>query len=111
MSSVGGFDPAFGNILFGLDVVRGDSRTGDFAEADLPSTAVGAYAIRYFSNRAELIFNIADFNGDGGVDGADIEAFTLLWQDGSMLTDINGDGGVDGADIEAFLTIWERGGE
>ena len=110
VNSIDGFDPAFGNILFGLDVVRGDSRTGDFAEADLPSTAVGAYAIRYFSNRAELIFNIADFNGDGGVDGADIDAFFLFWEDGSIFADINLDGGIDGADVEAFFAIWEGGG-
>lgn len=52
----------------------------------------------------------ADFNGDGGVDGADITAFFDAWVDGDAQSDVNEDGGVDGADVETFFTAWENGG-
>jgi probable HAF family extracellular repeat protein len=52
----------------------------------------------------------ADFNQDGGVDGADVEAFFLAWQTGGSVGDVNQDGGVDGADIEAFFVAWQTGG-
>lgn len=50
----------------------------------------------------------ADYNQDGGVDGADIESFFLDFEQG--LSDINLDGGVDGQDVEAFFIQWENGG-
>lgn len=56
------------------------------------------------------IFPGADFNLDGGVDGADIEAFFTAWQAGESYADFNVDGGIDGADIEAFFIAWENGG-
>ncbi|MBX3409689.1 MAG: hypothetical protein KF859_07360 [Phycisphaeraceae bacterium] len=52
----------------------------------------------------------ADFNNDGGVDGADVEAFFIAWETGDAVADINADGGVDGADVEAFFLAWEAGG-
>ncbi|MBX3409537.1 MAG: hypothetical protein KF859_06585 [Phycisphaeraceae bacterium] len=52
----------------------------------------------------------ADFNNDGGVDGADVEAFFLAWEAGDTIADVNGDGGVDGADVETFFSAWEAGG-
>jgi FG-GAP repeat len=52
----------------------------------------------------------ADFNRDGGVDGADIEAFFDAWTIGDPIADVNLDGGVDGADLEAFFTLWMAGG-
>ncbi|MBX3408378.1 MAG: M36 family metallopeptidase [Phycisphaeraceae bacterium] len=52
---------------------------------------------------------IADFNGDGGVDGADVEAFFLAWEIGESQADVNEDGGVDGADVEVFFIAWESG--
>lgn len=52
----------------------------------------------------------ADFNNDGGVDGADVEAFFIAWETGDAVADINADGGVDGADVEAFFVAWEAGG-
>ncbi|MEY3230014.1 MAG: hypothetical protein RL689_101 [Planctomycetota bacterium] len=52
---------------------------------------------------------IADFNQDGGVDGADVEAFFLAWQAAEPTTDINEDGGVDGGDIEPFFVLWSQG--
>ena len=52
---------------------------------------------------------LADVNVDGGVDGGDIEAFFLLWSQGSPSVDFNVDGGVDGMDVEAFFGLWEQG--
>lgn len=52
----------------------------------------------------------ADFNQNGGVDGADVEALFDAWELGEPEADINLDGGVDGADIEVFLCWWEAGG-
>ncbi len=52
----------------------------------------------------------ADYNGDGGVDGSDVEAFFFDWESGSSNADVNYDGGVDGGDIEAFFSAWTNGG-
>lgn len=52
----------------------------------------------------------ADFNQDGGIDGADVEAFFVAWEAGDSSADVNLDGGVDGADVETFFTAWEAGG-
>jgi hypothetical protein len=52
----------------------------------------------------------ADFNQDGGVDGADVQAFFLAWQAGDSIADTNQDGGVDGADVQAFFIPWQNGG-
>ena len=52
----------------------------------------------------------ADFNQDGGVDGADVQEFFASWESGSTTADVNQDGGVDGADVERFFAAWENGG-
>lgn len=53
---------------------------------------------------------VADYNNDGGVDGQDVEAFFLDWQDSAECADANEDGGIDGADVETFFRAWEDGG-
>lgn len=52
----------------------------------------------------------ADYNEDGGVDGADVGAFFIDWERASPLADVNNDGGIDGQDVEHFFTIWQAGG-
>lgn len=52
----------------------------------------------------------ADFNNDGGVDGADVEAFFTAWEGGQANSDVNQDGGIDGQDVEVFFLAWEAGG-
>ncbi len=52
----------------------------------------------------------ADFNEDGGIDGADVEAFFYAWEMGEYRADVNADGGVDGADVGMFFAAWENGG-
>lgn len=52
----------------------------------------------------------ADFDENGGIDGADVEAFFIAFEQGVPQADVNSDGGVDGADVEAFFIAWEAGG-
>lgn len=52
----------------------------------------------------------ADFNQDGGIDGADVADFFAQWESGAPCGDINLDGGIDGADVAAFFAFWENGG-
>ncbi|MBS0197919.1 MAG: immunoglobulin domain-containing protein [Planctomycetes bacterium] len=52
---------------------------------------------------------IGDFNQDGGIDGADVQAFFAEWELGNPSADVNADGGVDGADVEYFYIRWEAG--
>lgn len=52
----------------------------------------------------------ADFNGDGGVDGADVESFFIAWAAAESNADVNIDGGVDGQDVEYFFVRWAAGG-
>ncbi len=52
----------------------------------------------------------ADFNEDGGVDGSDVEAFYIAWENAEPLADVNEDGGIDGGDVEAFFAVWSAGG-
>lgn len=49
---------------------------------------------------------VGDFNQDGGIDGADVEAFFASWTVGDPSADVNVDGGVDGADVEVFFVRW-----
>lgn len=51
----------------------------------------------------------ADYNDDGGIDGADVQAFFTDWQVGNANADFNDDGGVDGGDVEAFHLAWAAG--
>ena len=81
---------------------------------EFPTGRVGLYD--YFSTQTfdNVLLDaappvIADFNGDGGVDGADVEAFFAAWENGLPESDVNADGGIDGADVEAFFTAWENG--
>ena len=59
--------------------------------------------------RVDCPLCVGDFNEDGGIDGADIEAFFLSWEAGEAAADVSQDGGVDGSDVQVFFTAWERG--
>ncbi len=52
----------------------------------------------------------ADFNNDGGIDGADVNDFFDAWGAGVPCADVNNDGGIDGADVQHFFTVWQNGG-
>jgi hypothetical protein len=61
------------------------------------------------SSAATITVCIGDFNCDGGVDGADVESFFTVWEQGQAQADVNLDGGVDGGDIEYFFVRWAAG--
>jgi len=52
----------------------------------------------------------ADYNQNGGVDGADVEDFVVEWAASNPRADVNQDGGVDGSDVETFFVAWQAGG-
>jgi hypothetical protein len=52
----------------------------------------------------------ADFNDDGGIDGADVELYFSRWSAGDCRADLSGDGGIDGTDIDVFFALWVGGG-
>ncbi|MBX3409824.1 MAG: hypothetical protein KF859_08050 [Phycisphaeraceae bacterium] len=52
---------------------------------------------------------ISDFNGDGGIDGADVQAFFEAWENGLPEADVNQDGGIDGQDAQEFFNAWKAG--
>ena len=53
---------------------------------------------------------VADLNGNGSVDGADLGVVLSTWassgQQGSATGDLNGDGTVNGADLGLLLSAW-----
>ncbi|MBS0198023.1 MAG: right-handed parallel beta-helix repeat-containing protein [Planctomycetes bacterium] len=51
----------------------------------------------------------ADFNQDGGIDGADVDEFFAAWETGDVRADVNLDGGVDGDDVSVFFAAWSLG--
>lgn len=52
----------------------------------------------------------ADYNGDGGVDGADLAAFFADFEAGLPCADVDGNGGVDGVDLATFFALFQAGG-
>jgi hypothetical protein len=52
---------------------------------------------------------VGDFNGDGGIDGSDVDAFFIAWTAGDLASDVNQDGGIDGSDVDTFFLAWEAG--
>lgn len=53
-----------------------------------------------------LKINVADINGDGIVDGADLARVLGAWGTSAPGADLNGDGTVDGADLALVLAAW-----
>ncbi len=52
----------------------------------------------------------ADYDQNGGVDGADIATFFTDFEQGASCADVDTNGGVDGADIGDFFVLFEAGG-
>ncbi len=109
--SSSGFDPSNpAMMLFGADIITATSMTGSVALVSQPPLAAGSYVARVTGNRLELLHNIADMNGDGGVDADDVVAFFGLWDSGGIFADVNGDGSVDSDDVILFFSLWDNGG-
>lgn len=52
----------------------------------------------------------ADYDQNGGVDGGDLAAFFIEFEQGLECADVDENGGVDGGDIATFFTAFEAGG-
>ncbi len=102
--------PALRDYSFTSTIILADGSYRVFASLEsravppLGPTPVGSLTIRC------LPFCPADFNEDGGVDGADVEGFFTAWEAADPLADVNNDGGIDGADVEVFFAYWSAGG-
>ena len=81
---------------------------GTFSTVILPEN----FGVEYGDESVTLVYLPcpADFNLDGGIDFADIDAFFAEWEAGDLHADVNRDGGVDGEDISQFFAVWENGG-
>ncbi len=51
----------------------------------------------------------ADFDHNGGLDGADLAAFMTVYEAGEESADIDENGGIDGADLAYFFVHYELG--
>ena len=85
------------------DVVATARRNGAVIEK-MQYTAYGAAVTHLYQGTVR-----GDFDGNGGVDGSDLEAFELAWNNGEPSTDVNFDGGITAEDRSAFLVIWATG--
>jgi hypothetical protein len=102
------------NFLVGTDFPASDRTKVRFVAIDAGVGNVVECAMDAFSVR-RLVCDAAppcpaDFNNDGGVDGADVEAFITAWEAANPAADVNQDGGIDGADLPAFFVPWQNGG-
>ncbi len=52
----------------------------------------------------------ADFDDNGGIDGADLAAFFSAYEAGEACGDVDNNGGIDGADLAYFFGVYEAGG-
>lgn len=52
----------------------------------------------------------ADYDGNGGIEGADLAAFIADFEAGVGCADVDANGGVDGADLAFFIGVFEAGG-
>lgn len=52
----------------------------------------------------------ADYDQNGGVDGADLAAFFTEYEAGEACADVDQNGGVDGSDLAFFFLAYEAGG-
>jgi len=95
--------------LLPWDVRRNPRLVDDPAIADTGAGFVGTLD-RGAVERQPEPFCPADFNQDGGIDGADVDAFYAAWENGLPQADVNQDGGIDGADVDTFFAAWEAGG-
>ncbi|MBX3409659.1 MAG: hypothetical protein KF859_07205 [Phycisphaeraceae bacterium] len=93
-------------------IMQGSVRNGEFFDVVMPPISGGVgLRLRYTANAVILdAVCYADVNEDGGIDGADVEAFFDLWEAGDPVADLNNDGGIDGLDVEFFFDVWENGG-
>jgi hypothetical protein len=90
---------------------NGNDVAGGWANGDVDGDGLVTEAdLAIISSGDCNCFCPADYNRDGGVDGADVETFFIDWAGAQGCADVNFDGGVDGADVETFFIVWSNGG-
>lgn len=104
-----------GGLVLSARVLYDVNADGQFNDptalgGDVNSPDEGYNVVLYIGNTTPPPPCPADYNQDGGVDGNDVEAFFIDWENAAPAADVNQDGGVDGGDVEAFFSVWERGG-
>ncbi len=62
------------------------------------------YGLRYWFQLSQVV--VADLNGDGRVDAADLSMLLNAWGSNDALADLNGNGWVDAADLSILLNAW-----
>ncbi len=72
--------------------------------------AAAAWLEQLIGGGAQCPACAADFDGNGGIDGADLGAFFASYESGETCADVDANGGVDGADLAAFFFAYESGG-
>jgi hypothetical protein len=99
------FDPPAGHEYTLIDT-QGGTVAGVFDSVELPALAGRWWSLDYQTDKVVLgVYAItADFDGNGYVDGDDLDDWQLASQNGTAGGDSDGDGDSDGRD---FLT-WQR---
>ncbi len=111
LAASAGFDPSNPMIaLYGISIVNGQTVTGSAVVTTQPTLTIGSFVARVQGNSLRLLHNVADFNGDRGVDADDVIAYFAAWDSGELIADLNGDGGVDSDDVIFFFGLWDLGG-
>jgi hypothetical protein len=113
-----------GGLVLCARITYDTDQDGDFADPtaisgtpDAASADEAYHVVLYVGNRLTAPDTgptcppcPADFDQDGGVTGADVEAFFLAFEAGEACGDTDQDGGITGADVEAFFIAFEAGG-
>jgi hypothetical protein len=112
VSGEAGTEGATGTTTFGIENAAGTNAT---VLNETRATLTGPISYRtIFADTGVCVPACpvcpADFDNDGGVTGADVEAFFAAFESGDLCADTDLDGGVTGADVEAFFLAFENGG-
>ncbi|GEM_PF-1038156 len=110
--------PGWAPLQIGAEITWRGHASRELANGQLVWSSLLGTGVRVYLEPAVQVFTcdglqpcaVADFNVDGGVDGADVTDFFITWSASHQGGDVNNDGGVDGADLEFFFTYWAAGG-
>ncbi|MBS0197069.1 MAG: hypothetical protein JSR77_09940 [Planctomycetes bacterium] len=95
--------------LYVYDCDDGDAGTYDVRVSNACGTAISPPIRVEVGLFTRCSYCLADYNNDGGVDGADVDEFLSDWSRSMPCADVNRDGGVDGADVGAWFGLWSAG--
>jgi hypothetical protein len=107
---VDGYSPVLGTTY---DIITAASIAGGYdtiVAENIPFN--NQLSLSILSDRIRVVFDIrclGDYDGDGGITGADIAAFFEDFEAGSAAADLDQDGGITGSDIGEFFARFEAG--